>query len=518
MENLVLTIDYGTQSVRVGLVNNKGEIVALKKEGYEIPYISKHPGWAEQDPNEYHLTFVKAARALLEENKELVKQIKCVCLTCFRDTAVMCDDNMNPTRLAFVWLDQRLADAKKPLPLSAQAIFKLVGKWETIKLNRKRTPAVWVEENEPEVWKKTTRYMNVSTYLTYKIIGEYKDSAACYTGHFPTDFKHRRFYKSDKHLQGQIFNIKLKMLPELVQPGDLIGKVNKECSKETLIPEGLEMYACGSDKACETIGLGVMKNNMVAISCGTASTVSVTNKKFVPPAPFLPAYPAAVKGYFNTETQVYRGYWMLKWFATEFASRENDQAKKDKVSIERLLSARLKDVPPGCDGLVLQPYWGPGLSRPISRGSVIGFSDTHKAIHLYRAIIEGIDYDLREGLEIAEKNQHKKTDCIRISGGGSQCDDICQIAADIFNKPVSRVQTFETSTLGAAICGFLAIKEFENIDDAIEAMVHPQEPFMPNKENAKMYDFLYKKVYKKMYPALKKMYKNIKIQKDGYHD
>jgi len=384
----------------------------------------------------------------------------------------------------------------------------------TIKLNRERTPAHWMKENKPEIWSKVKRYMNVSTYITYKIIGEYKDSIANYAGHFPTDFKNRKFYP-DRHLQGCVFGIAHSMLPEIVNVGGVMGKVTKQCSKETGIPEGIKMYAIGSDKSCETLGVGAMKKGVASVSCGTASSIEITSKKFCHPSPFLPSYPSVIDGYYNCEVQVYRGYWMLGWFASQFAQREKNEAEKSGVSIEELLNRKLKDVPPGSNGLVLQPYWGPGLSRPLSRGAVIGFSDTHTKAHLYRSIIEGIDYELKEGLEGMEKSSRVKTTEIRISGGGSQQDEICQICADVFDLPTSRVQTFETTSLGAAIAGFIGAGVYKNLDEAIDKMVRVSKTFTPIHDNAKKYKYLFEHCYKKMYPALKEIYKDIKTAEDA---
>ncbi|MDR0935013.1 MAG: FGGY-family carbohydrate kinase [Erysipelotrichaceae bacterium] len=515
-EKYILTLDFGTQSVRVSIVDTKGEIVALEKRKYTEPYFSKKPGWAEQNPNLYYDYMCDASKALFSTHPEYKEKIIGCALTCFRDSPVMCDENMKPLRDAILWLDQRLAKNKKPLPLLDRTLFHLVGMWNTIKLNRARTPANWVSENEPEIWANVKKYMNISTYITYKMTGEYKDSIANYTGHFPTDFKNRRFYKNDNHLKGKIFGIPLNKLCTIVPIGQIIGQINKETSEKSLIPEGTKMFAIGSDKSCETLGLGCITPDIAAVSCGTASTVEVTNKKYHEPEPFLPAYPSAIPGYYNMEVQVYRGYWMLGWFATQFAQKEERQAQETNRSIESILNDKLDSVSPGSNGLVLQPYWGPGLSRPLSRGSVIGFSDTHTKIHLYRAIIEGINYDLRQGLEGIEKSQHKKVKSIMISGGGSQSDAICQIAADIFNMPTSKVQTIETTTLGAAIAGFLAAKVFNNVEEAVKSMVHISKTYIPIKNNATHYNYLYKHAYKKMYPALKNVYKDIKkIEEDN---
>ncbi|MDY0177726.1 MAG: FGGY-family carbohydrate kinase [Bacilli bacterium] len=513
-EKFILTIDFGTQSVRTAIVNNKGEIVAIEKSKYEQPYFSKKPGWAEQDPDIYYRHMCEMSHKLFTAYPQYREKIVGCALTCFRDSPVMCDDTMKPLRPAFIWLDQRLAKGSEPLPLINRLLFKLVGMWDTIKLNRSRTPAHWVKENEPKIWQNVTRYMNISTYIIYQMTGVYKDSISHYAGHFPTDFKNRRFYKSDKHFKGSTFGIPLNKLCEIVPEGEIIATITEETAKKSLIPAGTKMFAIGSDKSCETLGLGCITSDIGAVSCGTASTIEVTNKKYCEPESFLPAYPSVIPGYYNMEVQVYRGYWMLGWFATQFAQREELIAKETNRSIEDILNEGLDKVPPGSNGLILQPYWGPGLSRPLSRGSVIGFSDTHTKAHLYRAIIEGIDYDLRQGLEGIEKRQRQKVKSLMISGGGSQNDSICQIAADIFNLPTSRVQTIETTTLGAAIAGFMAAKVFTDIEDAIKNMVHITKTFEPIKKNAEHYEYLYQHAYRKMYPALKNIYKDIKHFED----
>lgn len=514
MENkLILTIDMGTQSLRAGLIDKKGNIQAISRIKYPQTYFSLKPGYTEQDPDVYFKALCQATNKLFKENPNIDKNsILAISMGSFRDSAVMCDENMKPVRPAILWLDQRQAEAKEKISWYSKFLFGIVGKTSTLVLNRKRTPAHWVKEHEPEIWNKVRYYMNVSTYVIYCLTGEYKDTASDYAGHFPINFKKKNFYKSDKHFQGQIFGIKLNMLCQLVSPDLPVGYVSEEAAKLSGIPQGLKVFVPGSDKGCEVLGLGAIEKDVAAVSCGTASTVGIMTKRYHTPEPLLPSYPGVVPGYHNLELQIYRGFWMLGWFAREFAEKETDESQTHHMHVEDVLNSKLKEVPPGADGLVLQPYWGPGLGRPLSRGAVIGFSDTHTKLHLYRAIIEGIDYELKRALEVnIEKRAHVKIKKIKIAGGASQSDEICQIAADIFNLPTYRVQTFETSSLGAAIAAFVALKEYPDIQTAVKNMVRQGKCFIPNKENAKQYDFLYKHAYKKMYPALKGIYKDIRL-------
>ena len=506
---LVLTFDFGTQSVRAALTNKKGEIEAIKKRNYQPePYFSKEKGYAEQRPDFYYENLVECVKELVNENKDKLDRIIGATLACFRDSSVQLDKDNKPVRDSILWLDQRMAKASEKIPAIYSALFKLVGMAPTITLNRSRTAAHWIKENEPDVWAKTTKYVNMSTYLTYKITGNLVDSSASLTGHYPINFKKRQ-WDSVKSLKGCIFGITSDMLFPLKQPGEELGIISDEFAKVTGLPKGIKMVATGSDKACETIGLGALSNEIGAISYGTASTIEISNKKYHEPEPFLPAYPAAVPEWYNMEVQVYRGFWMLSWFTKNFAIEKIDEAKIQKMSVEEMLNKELEQVPPGSDGLVLQPYWGPGLRRPLAKGGIIGFSDVHTRAHLYRSIIEGIAYALREGKESIEKSQKHKIKELRISGGGSQSDAICQITADIFGLPVSRVQTYETTSLGAAISVFAALGEFSSVEEAMKEMSHKSVTFTPNKKAHEQYNDLYREVYLEMYPRLKKVYRHI---------
>ena len=97
-----------------------------------------------------------------------------------------------------------------------------------------------------------------------------------------------------------------------------------------------------------------------------------------------------------------------------------------------------------------------------------------------------------------------------ISGGGSQSDAICQITSDIFGLPVSRVQTFETTSLGAATAAFVGLGMFENVKQAISKMTRITSTFYPDEKAHKQYSYLYRKVYVKMFPQLKDIYKDLK--------
>lgn len=511
MGKTILSIDCGTQSLRAAIFSMKGEVLALKRVVYE-PYKSINPGWAEQDPEIYWDALKTACQLLKKENSEYFNQIAGVGVTTMRDSLVNVDKQGKTLRPVMVWLDNRKAKPVFKPGIGMKLIIWVIGIGDSIKKAQRDGKCNWIKQNQPDIWAKTHKILQVSGFLNYRLTGEFKDSVASQIGHIPFDYKKQKWGSSRNLLtfSAKLYPIEKEKLPELVKPGEILGRINSKSSDSTGLPENLPVIACGSDKGCETIGMGVLTNENASLSFGTTATIQTTSKKYLEPIPFMPSYPAVITGFFNPEVEIFRGFWMVSWFKNEFAQSEIQEAEKRGVSAEEVLNELLSQSPPGAMGLMVQPYWSPGLSQPSAKGAIIGFGDVHKKPHIYRAVIEGLVYALREGKEKIEKVSKTKMSRLSVSGGASQSDEICQITADIFNLPVVRGNTAETSGLGAAVLTAFGTGNFKSLGEAVNQMVQTKNEFHPNKNHALVYDQLYKKVYKKMYQKLEPFYHEIR--------
>jgi sugar (pentulose or hexulose) kinase len=288
-----------------------------------------------------------------------------------------------------------------------------------------------------------------------------------------------------------------------------VGKITKEFSALTGVPEGLPLVSTGSDKGCETLGLSVTTPDKASISFGTTATIQLAVKDYFEPQKFLPAYPAVISDMYNPEIEIYRGFWLLSWFVQEFGTAEAQEAERLGCAPEKILDERIKDIPAGSDGLLLQPYWTSGILKPNSMGAVVGFSDFHTRYHLYRAIIEGIDLELFMALDIMERRSGLKIRELYVSGGGARSDVVCHITADVFGLPVKRIQTHEACSIGSSMAGFVSMGVFRDYDEAAASMVHVKDTFEPDMENHRVYMEIYKKAYCKIYGKLEPIYKRL---------
>ncbi|MHB8085309.1 MAG: FGGY-family carbohydrate kinase [Dehalococcoidia bacterium] len=508
-ENL-LSIDVGTQSVRALIFDPRGTLIAKQRVPYE-PYYSDAPGLAEQKPQVYWDAICQACRGLWQKSEVKKESIAAVALTTQRATVVNVDENGEPLRPAIIWLDRRRTEGLPALGGIWGMLFALAGASKTVAYLQAEAEANWIIKNQPEIWKKTYKYLLLSGYLTHLLTGRFVDSVGCQVGYIPFDYKSQN-WEAKWGWKWQAVPVRPGMLPELVPQAQLLGEITARAAEATGIPAGLPLIAAAADKACEVLGAGALEPHVACLSYGTTATIDTTHDKYVEVVPLLPPYPAAVPGLYSFEIEIFRGYWMVSWFKNEFGLREQRIAAEKGVEPETLFDELVTAVPPGSQGLVLQPYWSPGLlfPGPEARGAIIGFNDTHTRAHIYRAILEGLAYALREGKDRTEKRSGVKITDLRIAGGGSQSDAAMQLTADIFGLPASRPHVIEASGLGAAMDAAVGVKLHPDFESAVREMTHLGQSFNPHPETQQIYDRLYHDVYLKMYDKLKPFYRTIR--------
>lgn len=509
-KDLLLAVDCGTQSIKAMAFDVEGRMEGIVKIPFEPAFHSPQPGWAEQDPLYYWKSLCRATQKLFRECSIPKERIAAVSLTTQRGTVVNVDSKGRPLRAAILWLDQRRTQGLKPIGGCWGLLFLLAGLRPTLTYIQSEAEANWIKIHQPEVWKNTHKFLLLSGYLSFMLTGKFSDSVGCQVGYIPFDYKRLCWARSwDWKWE---LPITREMLPDLVQPATPMGEITAGASQQTGIPEGTPLIAAAADKACEVIGSGSFEPSVGCISYGTTATINVTHKRYLEPVRLIPAYPAAVPGYHSLEVQIFRGYWMVSWFKKEFGYPEKAEADRLNLEAEALFDRLVEEVPPGCMGLVLQPYWSPGIRfpGPEAKGCIIGFGDVHTRSHFYRAMLEGLAYGLLEGKEKIERKTGVPIRELRISGGGSQSRSAMQVTADIFNLPTYRPKLYETSALGAAMCAAVGLGFFPSFKEAVKAMAHVGDEFDPNPETHRLYRALYERVYKRIYPRLRPLYEEIR--------
>lgn len=506
----ILAIDNGTQSTRAMIFDARGNLLFKSRELIE-EYQTPAPGFFELEPEKFWNILCDSCQNLWAIPGVDKSSISCVTITTQRSTVINVDKNGKPLRPAIIWLDQRRTEGLKPVGGLWGLLFSLSGMRETVAYLQAEAECNWIRKHQPEIWEQTDKYLLLSGYLSYRMTDKFIDSIGSQVAYIPFDYKNQHWSKP-WDWKWQAVPISEDLLPEIVPPSQILGYVSPQASRETGIPEGLPLIAAAADKACEVIGAGCVDPNIACLSFGTTATINTTHKKYTEIIPLIPPYPSAVPGRYSLETQIYRGYWMVSWFKREFGLNEQRLAAKRGVDPEDLFDDLINSVSPGSMGLVLQPFWSPGLKKPgpEAKGAIIGFGDIHTRAHLYRSIIEGLAFALREGADRTVKRSHIPITDIRVAGGGSKSLAALQITADVFNLPVSRPSIYEASGLGAAIVAAVGMGYYPNFESAVNQMTKIGETIEPTKDNIQIYEDLYRKVYLPMYKNLKPLYDEIR--------
>lgn len=510
-KNYILAIDVGTQSSRALVFDAQGTALAKAQVAHDPVYVAPQPGWAEQDPEVYWNAVASACRQLWQGGAVRPEQIAAVTLTTLRASVVCLDAQGQTLRPALVWLDQRECSAPPRMSALWRGAFTLAGARPLIAHLQRQAECNWLAQHEPDLWTRTDKFLFLSGWLSWRLTGEYVDSTGCQVGYVPFDYK-KLGWAAPGDFKWQALAVRRAQLPRLVRPGQRLGALTMSAAATLGLPAGVPLIAAAADKACEVLGCGALAPDVGQLSFGTTATINTTQPRYVEVQRLLPAYPSALPRAWNTEIQIFRGFWMVSWFKREFAHRETALAAERGVAVESLFDELLDSVPAGSLGLTLQPYWSPGVRDPgpEAKGAIIGFGDVHNRAHIYRAMIEGLVYGLRAGREQIERKLGRKLQRLVVGGGGSQSDAAMQITADVFNLPAERPALYETSALGAAINAAVGLGWHADHAAAVRAMCRSGRVFHPRAGAVRTYDALYREVYSALYPRLKPLYHRIR--------
>lgn len=499
----MIGIDAGTSDLRAVVFDKFGNEVAQTRTAY--PTLISRPGWAEQDANDWEKALISSIRSLFSQHNINPDNVKAIGITHQRETFVPVDEKGNPLRAAILWFDTRAKEQVEWLkeqidPLEIQRItgVPVSTGWSMPKI-------LWVRDNQKEIFRNTHKFLLVSDFLTFKLVGEFNTSwaSACTSQLFDIN----SFKWSKKLLD--ICDIPITKLPNTISPGQTLGSVSKRAADSMSLPEGLPVIAGGGDQQCGGLGTGVIKTGISSLNLGTSVILETFLDK--PIIDYQNRYwlrVACVPGKYMAENGIIGGAYTLKWFKENFGHYESEVADQINLNPYDIMTLEAKKAPPASLGLMLVPYWLGATSDSDAKGIIVGFMGYHKREHLIRAILEGVAYEVRQNMEGMEQASKKMIEEIRVYGGGAKSDLWCQIIADICDKEVKVTQTEENTALGAAILAATSCF-YSNVYEAVENMIQIKSEYHPIKENVKLYDSKYNKVYKNLYKSLQHLFKEI---------
>ncbi len=507
----VLAVDVGSQSIRAALFTADGEMVEIATQ----PAPKAHaptPGYAEADPDAFFDAITLACADIAQRSRAAWAQVQGMSLSAQRASTVFLGRERRPTRPAILWSDQRRTESSPKAGGLTGIAFALSGASKVLERTVARAPVVWVAQHQPKIWRDTHTVLYLGSYLSFRLTGTLVDSTASQVGYLPFDFR-RQTWSTEGNWRWRVLGpLQRAQMIELVPPCTPVGSLQAAAAAMTGRSHGSDKArAAAADKACEVLGSGCVDGINACLSYGTAATVNISHERYATVRRFLPAYPAAQPNRYLSEVQIDRGFWLVSWFLREFGLPERQQAARDGVPVESLLDALLEDSPAGASGLVAQPFFAPGVRAPgpDARGALVGFHDGHRRAHVYRALIEGLIFELRRALEHLERRRGQTVRDVFIAGGGGSSDNIMQISADILGRPTLRPSVGQCTSLGAAMCTAVGLGWYTDLAQAAKHMTRVAQRFEPAPTQVALYESLFTRVYRPLYGRLRPLYRQL---------
>lgn len=464
----LMGVDVGTQSAKVIISDLDGNIIcegcqALRKLDIPAPLLAEHPDDDLWDA--LTIAFTQVMAKFRNEAKGDVRNILSMGICIIRCCRVLLKENGDLAYPVINWMDKRLNTPYDPDP-----------KYGNVKY-----------------------ITTTSGYITHRLTGEFKDTCANYIGWWPMD-NDTLDWSRDENLF-QEYRVSRDMLFDVVKPGEILGRVTPEVAELINVPAGLPVVATAHDKAVEALGAGSLEPGIGLISLGTYIGALVHGSENRKDAKNFWAFQASVPGHYLYESMgVRRGMWTISWFCDQFGQGIIDEARTLGISIEEMFNQEAEKIPAGCEGLMTVHDWAPPPDAEYRKGIMFGFDGRHTRAHIYRSILEGIAFTVKNHMDKMNQELNTPLKHLIISGGGANSNVFMQIFADIFGVPTSRNKMKGSAAMGCVINAGMAVKAFDSYEAAIKKIVHKDDEFSPDLENTRFYNQLNEKVYKQVNP------------------
>lgn len=376
-----LGIDIGTYQSKGVLVDGKGNIVAESRIPHEM--IVPRPGWAEHRADEdWWDNFKAITREILETGIDPAK-IACIGTSGIGPCMLPVDKDGVPLMNAVLYgVDSRAGAEIEELTarIGEDTIMARCGNALT---SQSVGPKIlWLARNRPEIFERTAQVLNSTSYLTFRLTGEYAVDHYTAANFSPLYDVNAQDWAAD--LAEGI--VPLDRLPRLLWSTEIAGHVSAAAATETGLAEGTPVTAGTIDAAAEAVSVGVRRpGDMMMMYGSTVFIIQVTAERVNDArlwyAPWLyPGKHASMAGLATSGT-------LTHWFRDRFARELPREAAFEALSAEAASS------PPGSNGVLMLPYFA-GERTPIhdphAKGAFFGLNLTHTRGDLFRALIEGI--------------------------------------------------------------------------------------------------------------------------------
>lgn len=490
-DRVVIAVDCSTTGAKASVWNTDGTELASGRADLDLSIPA--PGRGEQDPRQWWTAMQTAVRSAVEGID--VSRVVSLTVTHQRETFVCLDEDGEAIRPAMLWLDSRAGEQVDRF--GSADVHDRTGKPPNTTVSYYKL--LWLAEREPLVLSRTAHVVEVHGYLVHRMTGLWATSRASMD---PTGLLDIRTGDYDASVLTHL-GLDRPQLSTLHSPGEVIGGLTTAAAELLGLLPGTLIVAGAGDGQCAGLGAGVAAPGRAYLNIGTGLISGTYSSQYRPDSAYR-AMLGTIPGSFVYETFGGAGTYMISWFIDTFTRPSEEFCGGAEATLESEAAV----VPRGSDGLYVVPYWN-GALTPYwdheARGIMVGFQGVHRRAHIYRAVLEGVAFELRLSQDQVEQATGDAVEEFVAMGGGSQSPLWCQILADVLGRPVVLSRERETTCLGAGMLAAFGAGLFPSIRHAAESMSSTGLRYEPDFKAADAYEALYHQ-YAAIYPAFRSFF------------
>ncbi len=487
-----LGMDVGTGGTRALVVDAEGKIVSSASSEH-APFRTPHPGWAEQDPEDWWRAAKEAIRGALANAPAPRQPIAAIGLTGQMHGAVLLDAAGQVLRPSLIWCDTRTQP-------QCDWLHERIGYEKLIELtcnpalpNFTLTKLLWVKEHEPEIFAKTRHILCPKDYVRYRLTNEFAIDVQEASGTLLLDVTHRRWSREVAEAAG----IPETWLPQVYESPEVCARISEGAAGMTGLAAGTPVVAGAGDQGAGAVGMGILQPGSVSATIGTSGVVfAATASPTKDPKGRLHTFCHAVPGLWHVMGVTQSAGLSLRWLKETFFSGQDYDA----------LTSAASRIPACTEGLEWAPYLlgerTPHLD-PKVRAAFAGISSNHTAAHFVRAVLEGVAYSLEDTFTLFAELCIPVT-AIRLGGGGARGPLWRRIQAGIYGQAVEVLTAEEGGAFGSALLAGVGAGHWANLDQACGQAIQVAQRIEPDAADLTAYKSGYAQ-WCKLYPALKSL-------------
>ena len=478
MPDHVIGVDIGTTATKAVVFDMGGRVVAHC--AVEYPLLTPTPGAAEQDPEQIYRAVIAAIRDAVRGARVAPNGVACVAFSAAMHSVIAVAGDGTALTRSITWADNRAAGWAERIrtEYGGLAIYRRTG--TPIHPMSPLVKLAWLRDQQPKVFAAAARFVGIKEYVFHRLFNRYvvDHSIASATGLFNLTEQDW----DDEALT--VAGVTREQLSALVPTTYHIAGLEPGVAAELGLDAGTPFVVGANDGALSNVGVGAIQPGEVAVTIGTSGAMrTVVDRPATDPTGRTFCY-ALTDRHWVIGGPVNNGGIIFRWVRDEMAASECETAKRLGIDPYEVLTRIAERVAPGSEGLIFHPYltgeraplWNPNL-----RGSFFGLAMHHRKEHMIRAVLEGVIYNLYSILPAMEA-MIGRVRTIKATGGFARSGLWRQMMADVFDREVVVPESFESSCLGAAILGLLALGRVDSLD-VIYGMVgatHRHTPIAPN--------------------------------------